>query len=293
MLTFGTTRRRLGLVASLCAITLPLALSASAHTVAHPRLATGSAHTIVVGGNAFQGTKALHNYELIAKKNPKNALDQINAGVSAFQNSLPKLAIAYYEKAGHLEPKNGLVWNNIGNVYRNSLHQDKTAINYYQKAISVQPSYDFGWLNWAYTLNEMNQPAQAKAVIHRALRVLPKSDPLYKPLEQMLHPQMPSTKPTTPAKKPAVSKVPISHLMTKVITSPIPGVLFVATIGQHVTSVNVIDTTQKKVHAIGVHPNVFTQGLFLLEAHKGDHVTLIPFVSGKADNKAAWSIVVK
>lgn len=136
--------------------------------------------------NPYIGPNALHYYENIAKKNEKNITDQINAGVSAFQNKLPNVAIYYYNKAEKLDSKNGVILNDIGNVYRDGLHNDKKAIFYYKKAISIEPSYDFSWLNLVYTLNQMNMQESADTVVLRALKILPKSDPLYNIFKKIL-----------------------------------------------------------------------------------------------------------
>lgn len=151
--------------------------------------------TYVVGGAPFQGQKNLQSWEQKAKSNPANVKDLESAGISAYLNNQPQQAIQYYQAAAKLQPNNGLLWNNIGNVYRNTLHQDQTAISYYQKATKVDPQYDYGWYNWAYTLLQMKNTTAAKSVVKQAQAVLPKSDTLYKPLGELVAP--PSSKPPT------------------------------------------------------------------------------------------------
>ena len=140
----------------------------------------------VIGGAPYQGAANLKKWEQKAKANPQNASVVMSAGVSAFQNNQPQLAINYYEQAAKLQPKNGEFWNNIGNVYRNTLHNDQKAISYYQKATTVDPKYDYGWYNWAYTLMQMNNVSAAKSVVSKAQAALPKSDTLYKALGQLV-----------------------------------------------------------------------------------------------------------
>jgi tetratricopeptide (TPR) repeat protein len=97
--------------------------------------------------------------------------------VSAYQNNDPQLAIQYYLKAAAINPSDAEPWNNIGNVYRNELHNDKVALTYYQKAIKIEPLYDTAWYNLAWTEAQMGETAAAKATAAQALKVLPSTDP--------------------------------------------------------------------------------------------------------------------
>lgn len=143
--------------------------------------------TYVLGGAPYQGQKNLKSWEQKAKSDPTNVKNLYGAGVSAYLNNQPQLSVHYYEMAAKLQPKNGMYLNNIGNVYRNSLHDNQTAIQYYKKATTVDPTYDYGWYNWAYTLMQENQVAQAKSVVAAAQKALPKSDKLYKPLGELVN----------------------------------------------------------------------------------------------------------
>lgn len=144
--------------------------------------------TYVIGGAPYQGASNLQKWEQKSKSNPTNVKDLLGAGVSAYLNNQPTTAIHYYEMATKVQPKNGELWNNIGNVYRNSLLNNQKAIQFYQKATTVDPKYDYGWYNWAYTLLKMNNVSAAKTVVAKAKAVLPKSDPLYKALGELVTP---------------------------------------------------------------------------------------------------------
>lgn len=150
--------------------------------------------TYVIGGTPYQGQKNLQAWEKKAKASPKNVDDLSKAGVSAYLNGQSQLAIHYYELATQIQPSNGVLWNNIGNVYRNSLHNYQTAIQYYKKATTTDPKYDYGWYNWAYTLIQMKDVTAAKGVVANGLKVLPKSDPLYKYLGELVNPPKVATK---------------------------------------------------------------------------------------------------
>ena len=147
---------------------------------------TGS--TYVVGGTPYEGQKNLQSWEQKAKNNPTNVKDLESAGVAAYLNNQPQQAIHYYQLAAKIQPDNGVLWNNIGNVYRNTLHQDQVAISYYKKATTLDPKYDYGWYNWAYTLVQMKDVTAAKSVISQAQATLPKSDTLYKALAELVTP---------------------------------------------------------------------------------------------------------
>ena len=168
--------------------------SASQTTTSTP--AVKKNQTYVIGGASYQGQKNLQKWEQKAKSDPTNVQYLYSSGVSAYLNNQPQLAISYYTKAAKIQPKNGELWNNIGNVYRNSYHNNQQAISYYQKATVVDPKYDYGWYNWAYTLVKMNNIPAAKIVVNKALTTLPKSDPLYKAFNGLVTP----TKATTPPK---------------------------------------------------------------------------------------------
>lgn len=147
--------------------------------------AGGSKRTVVIGGKPYQGQKNLRHWESLAKKKPKDVKILVGAGVSAFQNSHPHLAIQYYQQALALDPRSGLIDTNIGNVYRDSLHEATKAIQYYQKATQIQPSYNEGWFNWAYTEATIGQKSTAKKVAAKALTVLPTNDSLHNALRTL------------------------------------------------------------------------------------------------------------
>jgi tetratricopeptide (TPR) repeat protein len=138
------------------------------------------------GAAPYQGAKNLKKWAAAAKAAPHNEEAQIQAGVSAFQNDKPQLAIQYYLKAAADNPNDATPWNNIGNVYRNLLHEDRVAMAYYRKAIKIEPLYDVAWYNLAWTEQSMGDIAAAKATAAEALKVLPPTDPDHGSFEQML-----------------------------------------------------------------------------------------------------------
>lgn len=127
----------------------------------------------------YQGTKNLAHWVSLAKANPKNAQDQFKAGLAENVNKNPNAALTYFKAAVKLDPKMGIAFNDIGNMYYRSLNDPKQAVPYYQKATEVQPSYDYGWLNWMLAEQALGNSAKAKAIASQAIKVLPPKDQLY------------------------------------------------------------------------------------------------------------------
>ena len=157
--------------------------SAAGH---HHRTAPKNVTVLSTGAAPYQGEKNLKKWVDQAKAAPHNEEAQILAGVSAFQNNEPRLAIQYYLKAAADNPNDATPWNNIGNVYRNELHEDQVAMTYYRKAIKIEPLYDVAWYNLAWTEQSLGNARAAKATAAEALKVLPATDPDHASFEQIL-----------------------------------------------------------------------------------------------------------
>ena len=141
---------------------------------------------MVVGATPYSGQAKLTKFETAAKKNPKSASAQIQAGVAAHVNNNDKLAISYYEKAIADDPKNGIAYNNIGNIYLRDKNQPKKALPYYLKATEVEPSYGYGWWNLGMTYGQLGQTAQEKKILTEGLSKVKKTDPAYQGMQTTL-----------------------------------------------------------------------------------------------------------
>jgi tetratricopeptide (TPR) repeat protein len=141
---------------------------------------------MIVGGQSYSGSANLKKYEDTAKNKPDNADAQIQAGVSAHVNGQDDLAIGYYQKAIKLDPKSGVAYNNIGNIYFRVKNDAKQAVTYYQKATEVQPTYLYGWWNLALAQQKLGQNTAAKGTLQQGMKAVPTSDPNYKNLQNML-----------------------------------------------------------------------------------------------------------
>lgn len=139
--------------------------------------------TIVEGGQNYSGKANLKKYKDAADKNPNNVQDLINAAISSRLNGDEAGAISYYKKAIQADPKSGLAYNNLGNIYFRDKSDAKVALPYYQKATKVQPSYSYGWLNLGEAQASAGDTAAAKSTIAQGLKIVKKSDPVYKMLQ--------------------------------------------------------------------------------------------------------------
>lgn len=136
--------------------------------------------TLIQGGKQYSGSANLKKFEVLAKQNPNSASAQIDAAKSAFVNMKNTLALQYYQKAQTLDPKNGEISNDIGNIYLRRLNDAKKALPYYEKATQLSPTYAYGWMNLAETEKQLGNMTAAKAAVNEGLKKVPKSDPLYK-----------------------------------------------------------------------------------------------------------------
>ena len=140
---------------------------------------------VIDPSNQYSGTDNLNKMEALAKANPKSSVVQINAGMSAYSNKEYTKAIEYYNNAIKINPKDGVAYNNIGNVYFRGLNKPQEALAYYEKATQIEPSYNYGWLNLALCQQKLGNIAGAKTTIAQGLKELPGNDPIAVSLKQL------------------------------------------------------------------------------------------------------------
>jgi tetratricopeptide (TPR) repeat protein len=95
--------------------------------------------------SAFRGAANLRRWTSLARSHPRSAQAQVNAGIAAYQNGLAQQAIAWYRRALSIDPKDGAAAADIGNVYRNLLHDPARARAAYEQAVRIDPGYAYGW----------------------------------------------------------------------------------------------------------------------------------------------------
>lgn len=123
--------------------------------------------------------------EKLAAQLQKEDQTQINAGVKAFATEDYDLAIDHYKQAIAINPGDGSIYNNIGNVYFSGKEDPETALQYYVEATKNQPSFNYGWFNLALCQRELGDIAGAKTTVANGLDALHEGDALYSVLVQL------------------------------------------------------------------------------------------------------------
>lgn len=132
------------------------------------------------------GSANLKRLTEIADKNPSNYQAQVSAAESASANGNVAEAIQYFKRAAQANPKSGLAWTAVGNMYRERENQPKEAIQYYQKSIQADPSY--GWAYWqlAQAYLALKETSLAKQALEQGLKNVSKSDTAYASIQATL-----------------------------------------------------------------------------------------------------------
>jgi superkiller protein 3 len=107
--------------------------------------------------------------------NPKFMKAYINYGNSFLMQRKFNEAIASYEKAAELEPKNHLPVYNLGVVYEIQ-GRIKEAHVYYKKTVELAPNFENGLFNLAATSANLKQFDEAKVLLKKVLELNPKAE---------------------------------------------------------------------------------------------------------------------
>lgn len=110
---------------------------------------------------------------------------EVNAGVKAFSKKEYDEAIVHYKKAVAINPSDGSVYNNIGNVYLRGKNDPETALQYYVQATTIEPSFNYGWLNLALCQKQLEDLPGAIATVSNGLKALNSENSLYGVLTQL------------------------------------------------------------------------------------------------------------
>ena len=124
----------------------------------------------------YDNSKAL---ERIAAQFNQVDKTEINAGARAFGQKDYDEAIEHYEKALSINPSDGSIYNNIGNVFFRGKNEPEAAQLYYMKATEVQPSFNFSWLNLAICQRDLGRKASALETVRKGLNHLDPKDNLF------------------------------------------------------------------------------------------------------------------
>lgn len=109
----------------------------------------------------------------------------VNAGVKAYANKEYDEAISHYKEALAINPTDGSLYNNIGNVYLRGKDDPEAALDYYVQATTIEPSFNYGWYNLALCQKALGDISGAKETVSKGLDVLNSEDELYEVLTQL------------------------------------------------------------------------------------------------------------
>ncbi|MBX5468022.1 MAG: tetratricopeptide repeat protein [Firmicutes bacterium] len=157
------------------------AVKTPAPAKAAPHTAAISEPPVIVGAAQW---KDLPKFQAAVKANPNSATAWSNLAHSEFVNNNPAQALQAYLKAAQLDPKDGILDNDIGNLYNYTFKEPQKALPYYQEAVKKSPSYDYGWYNLILLEKNLGNTAAVKQYQAEALKAVPPSDKLYKYLQQ-------------------------------------------------------------------------------------------------------------
>lgn len=132
-------------------------------------------HNLIQGGQPYAGPSHLKYYVKQAQAHPRSVSAVFHAAIAEFVNGHLHKAAAFYQKAAALDPKNGIIWNNLANIYLYGFHQPDKALPLYQKAVTLDPHYVIGWYNLVNCETALKNPAAARSEAQHALRTLPKT----------------------------------------------------------------------------------------------------------------------
>ncbi|MDP2731016.1 MAG: tetratricopeptide repeat protein, partial [Dehalococcoidales bacterium] len=115
---------------------------------------------------------AIADYNKAIELDPKNANAYLNRAFAYYNNKQYDLAIADYNKVIELDPKNGYVYNNRGLAYYYK-GQYESAIADYNKAIELDPKDADAWNNKGVALQKLGRPGEAMVCYDNALQIDP------------------------------------------------------------------------------------------------------------------------
>lgn len=121
----------------------------------------------------------------LAAQNQQEDKAHINAGVKAYAGKEYDKAIEHYQQAIEINPSDGSLYNNIGNVYLRGKNDPETALQYYLQATTVQPSFNYGWYNLALCQKALGDISGARTTVSQGLNELEREDSLYEILTQL------------------------------------------------------------------------------------------------------------
>ena len=103
----------------------------------------------------------------------KDAAFYNNRGITCYQKGQYDLAIAYYNGALDIDPRNDKAYNNRGVAYKNKGQYDQ-AISDYNKALEINPRYANAYYNRGVAYKNKGHYDQAISDFNKALEINPR-----------------------------------------------------------------------------------------------------------------------
>jgi tetratricopeptide (TPR) repeat protein len=111
--------------------------------------------------------EAIAKYQKATELDPKNPIAYYNWGNVLKEQNLYSEAIAKYQKATELDSAYAIAYYNWGNVL-NEQNLYSEAIAKYRKTIELNPKHAIAYINWGNVLNEQNLYSEAIAKYQKA-----------------------------------------------------------------------------------------------------------------------------
>jgi tetratricopeptide (TPR) repeat protein len=126
----------------------------------------------VIYGKSGQYNRAIADFNQAIKLNPKNSQFYYNRGVTYSDKGQHDRAISDYDKAIKLNPKIAGIYNDRGVAYKKKGQYDR-AIADYGRALKLNPKYSLAYWNRGLAYEKMGQRRKAIADFRKFLQLRP------------------------------------------------------------------------------------------------------------------------
>jgi tetratricopeptide (TPR) repeat protein len=123
--------------------------------------------------NAGQKEEAIAAYQQAIQLDPKDAYPWNGLGNVYYDLVRHEEAIEAYQQAIALDPKYAYPWNGLGNVY-SDLGRHEEAIAAYQQAIALDPKFAYPWHGLGNVYSDLGRHEEAIAAYQKAIQLDPK-----------------------------------------------------------------------------------------------------------------------
>ncbi len=130
--------------------------------------------------NNHENKRAMAAYERARELNPKNLQAWFNGGMIQHEEGMLRPALQCYLRALELDPEQSKILCNLG-ALQFQLGEFQNSVDSLNRAVGIKPDYARAWDNLAGSLCALDQLAEAERCCHRALNFKPDyPDPFFK-----------------------------------------------------------------------------------------------------------------